>query len=193
MRPLIISIFLLISFQTIAQHKFIFSSQNYIGLLEGERGSAFQLQTVNGTKYHSWFTGVGTGIDWYYRRSIPLFLSIEKHFIKNGARNFYLTANSGVNFPWKSNNNYNEFGYSVQSTPAGFYGEGGLGYKIGLGKKNDALLLQSSYTFKHIRENVKNIIYYYPDNLIPGPLQTNTKNHLDYYLQRWAFKIGWSF
>src|SRR5437773_4082956 len=110
MRSILITAFILTSICSHAQRKTNFSSQNYIGILEGEHGSKFQLQTINGIKLKTWFVGLGTGIDWYYRRSIPLFFSLNKDFFKKGNRNFYFAADGGVNFPWKDET-YKEQGY----------------------------------------------------------------------------------
>src|SRR5579862_3368717 len=62
--------------------KWQFNSINSVGLLEGETGSAFQLQTINGAQYKSWFAGMGLGLDFYRIRSIPLFADIRKEFGK---------------------------------------------------------------------------------------------------------------
>ncbi|HVY74956.1 MAG TPA: hypothetical protein VG890_09015, partial [Puia sp.] len=57
-----------------------FHSINQVGLLEGESGSSWQLQTVNGMSYKSWFAGIGVGLDYYRLRGIPLFLDLRKTF-----------------------------------------------------------------------------------------------------------------
>jgi len=170
-----------------AQAKTSFSSQNYAGLLEGENGSKFQLQTINGIKSKTWFVGLGTGIDWYYRRSIPAFISLNKDFLKKGNRNFYLSADGGINFAWKDNAYDTESGYSIEKLNPGFYWEAGLGYKIGIGKNGDALLMHVGYSYKHIGETVKSryIIY---DSSDPYPTE-----RFDYYLKRLSIKLGWSF
>lgn len=82
MKLFFITAFAFISICTSAQKKTNFSSQNYVGLLEGEHGSSLQLQTINGARFSSWFVGLGAGIDWYYRRSIPIFTSVNKEFLK---------------------------------------------------------------------------------------------------------------
>lgn len=194
MKLSVIFVFIIMSLPGVAQHKIIFSSHDYVGLLEGERGSAFQLQTINGISHKTWFAGLGTGIDWYYGRSIPVFLSADKNFLKKGNRSFFLTANAGINFPWEDHKKPDQSGWVIQNTPAGFYWETGAGYRIGLGKKNDALLIQSGYSFKHIRENVKNIYNYtIPYYFGAGSLQTGLTNRFDYSLNRVSLKIGWSF
>ncbi len=57
-----------------------FHSINNIGLLEGQTGSAFQLQSINGMQYKSWYAGIGLGLDFYRYRTIPLFIDFRKEF-----------------------------------------------------------------------------------------------------------------
>lgn len=189
----------LVSLTSAAQRNVTFSSRNYVGLLEGEQGSKFQLQTINGMKYQSWFVGVGTGIDWYFRRSIPAFISVNKDFFKKGNRNFFVAADAGINFPWRDDKSYNAWGYMIEKSLPGFYGSAGLGYKIGIGKNNDALLLQVGYSFKHIEEKAKNYNYYpypyysYYSSTIIVPQPEAITNRFDYYLRTLSLKVGWNF
>jgi len=187
MKLFLIIAFTFISAATLAQHKATFSSQNYVGLLEGEQGSKFQLQTINGIKYKTWFTGLGTGIDWYYRRSIPAFLSLNKDFLIKGNRNFFIATDVGANFPWLVDKN----SYAIDKAIPGLYWGAGLGYKVGIGKLNDAILLQLGYSYKHVAEKTKPV-YYYAMPLIVESQQDMT-NRFDYYLRRLSIKIGWNF
>ena len=192
MKLLYISVFSLFTIAASAQSKIGFSSRNYVGLLEGEHGSAFQLQSINGVKCQTWFAGLGTGIDWYYRRSIPLFASVNKDFLRKANRAFYVTADAGANFPW-NNNNYNTWGYTIDKSYPGLYWSAGLGYKIGVGKKNDALLIHLGYSSKHVREKVKTIYYYYTYSILPPSEQQDFTNRFDYYLRSVSIKVGWNF
>lgn len=193
MKRLLIVSFVLISIGLTAQKKIIFSSQNYAALLEGEHGSQFQLETINGIKYRTWFTGLGTGIDWYYRRSIPLFLSFGKDLLKRGNRNFFITANGGIDFPWGKNDYQNEWGYQVQKVLPGVYWEGGLGYKIGIGKCNDALLMQLGYSYKYVGEKIAYSLVPFTDPDLPGPLRGSSADRFNYHLRRLSLKLGWNF
>jgi len=74
-----------------AQQKPRFSTQNMVGLLVGGSDNAPQVQTINGLAYRNWFTGVGAGIDWYYQRSIPLFLSANRFFTTSPRRQVFLS------------------------------------------------------------------------------------------------------
>ena len=185
MKLFFITVFMFSLMSSAAQKKAIFSSQNYVGLLEGEQKSKLQLQTINGIKYRTWFIGLGTGIDWYYLRSIPIFLSLNRDFLQKKNRNFFVALNGGVNLPWKKNNDLNELGYPRGRLLTGFYWEGGLGYKIGIGKRNNAMLLQLAYNYKHLGEKTITRVYDTPE-LDPA-------ERFDYYLRRLSMKIGWKF
>ena len=69
MRPVLFLAFTLcLSGMVSAQQKTVtgiwqFHSINNVGLLEGQTGSAFQLQSINGMQYQSWFAGIGLGLD----------------------------------------------------------------------------------------------------------------------------------
>jgi len=170
-----------------AQEKINFSSQNYLGLLEGAHGSAFQLQTINGIAYKTWFVGLGTGIDWYYQRSIPAFVSASKDFFKKAGRSFYASIDGGMNFPWKDDKPYNDWGYRVGKPDRGAFWSAGLGYKIGVGKSNDALLMHLGYSYKHLSEEVTTV-----SPCLVGPCPENTEK-FDYSLRRLSLKVGWNF
>ncbi|HET9824852.1 MAG TPA: hypothetical protein VFP87_05930 [Chitinophagaceae bacterium] len=194
MRLFLVLVFAFITLTTTAQNKTAFSSQNYVGLLEGEQGSRFQLQAINGIKYNNWFAGLGTGIDWYYLRSIPLFLSVNRNFLKNGNRNFFVAGDAGVNFPWRVDKD-NMQGYTIEKSIPGIYWGVGLGYKIGVGKTNDAILVQLGYSYKHVTEKAKTTYYYYYYyiNRPIGDPRPDMTNQFDYYLRRLSLKLGWNF
>jgi hypothetical protein len=86
-----------------AAKRYSFRSINQVGLLEGEQGSAFQLQTINGLQYSKWFAGIGTGLDYYSLRTIPLFGDLRWHMWDNGKTPF-IYAGAGTNFVWTKGN-----------------------------------------------------------------------------------------
>jgi len=180
-------VFAFLTISSNAQHKIVFSSQNYAGLLEGENKSAFQLQTINGFKYKTWFAGLGTGLDWYYQRSIPMFASINKGFLKKGERNLFISADGGLSFPWKRDNAIEwNYGSNGKFYP-GLYWSSGLGYKIGIGKNSDAVLLHVGYSYKHLIE--KNTIV----NPCFNPPCPESTERYDFRLRRLSLKLGWNF
>jgi hypothetical protein len=190
MKRIIISfvVAIIISVPLIAQKKIIFSSKNYFGITSGENGTNPKLQTINGFRIGKWFTGIGTGIDWYYQRSIPLFLSADRYFSIKPRRSFLISGDAGINFPWKQDNYYNYWNYYDNSkmTP-GFYWATGLGYRIGVGKQNDALLLHVGYINKLYKEKST---YTVPCLIAPCPVNEESFN---YNLKGVSIKIGYGF
>lgn len=167
-----------------AQKKLQYSSMNYAGMLEGDNGTAFQVQTIQGIKYGQWFTGLGTGLDYYYLRSVPLFLSLNRNLF-NKERTPYLSLDGGINFAWvnRERSRWNDF-ISNDFSPVLYWGAG-LGYKVGLRNKKDALLLNIGYTFKHIKEEQEHAVFCINPPCPPAVEQYN------YKLNRLSVKLGW--
>jgi hypothetical protein len=174
------------AFSTRAQ-KIRFSTQNYAGLLEGGDGSSFQLQTINGIKYKTFFAGLGIGLDWYDQRSIPAFLSLSKEFFNKSKKSLYIAANGGVNFPWRENNSEDWYYGTPDKFRAGLYWSSGVGYKIGLGKNSDAMLLHLGYSYKHLSEKMTTVM-----PCFNPPCPENTERY-DFHLRRLSVMLGWSF
>lgn len=177
-------VFYFLTVAAIAQSKINFSSQNYVGLLAGEGKTAFQVQTVNGIIYKAWFAGLGTGIDWYYLRSIPLFASFGRDFFKIKKGNFYISADGGVNFAWSEPRDYNVIA-DQKYIPAIYYGAG-LGYKMVTGKNAHVLLINIGYSYKHIRERLRYL------HVIDSSDSYLTE-YYDDHLRRLSLKFGWGF
>src|SRR5688572_9219460 len=72
-----------------------FSSINQIGGLYGSKGTYFQLQTINGIRYKTWFAGIGAGIDLYTRGGFPVFLDVRKDIFEKRSTPF-LYADAGI-------------------------------------------------------------------------------------------------
>lgn len=157
-----------------------FQSINQAGLLEGEKGSAFQLQTINGVEYNSWYAGIGAGIDYYRFRSVPLFLDIRKYLLKKSLSPF-LYSDIGVHFPWKRDG---ESLYVNGELSSGWYYDVGLGLKIASGNKQ-GFNLSAGYSYKNIRETSSSSVV-----CIRFPCEQfrQTRN---YGLNRLTLKLGW--
>lgn len=175
--------------QIVAQHetpgnKWKFNSVNQAGLLQGESQAAFNLQSVNGLRRGNFFGGVGTGLDYYKYRSIPLFAEGRKYF-GNTASQFFIYGDAGTNFVWqeKSMSVYD----AKQMYRPGFYGGAGIGYKAGL-KNGMGITLSAGYTYKKIIE-VQDEVNFCP---FVGPCITSPETYR-YNLNRILFQIGWLF
>lgn len=188
MKNLLISIPVLLLFcvDGYAQKKPAFSSQVYAGFVTGESATDLQLQAINGVKWNKWFGGIGAGIDWYYLRSVPVFASVNRSFLQKGKRSLFISADAGVNFPWQGNIYYDYPPYDHKVNP-GLYWASGFGYKFGLGKADNSLLLHLGYSFKQLQEKVTST---YPCLIPPCPVNTET---YDYKLKRLSVKLGWGF
>lgn len=163
-----------------------FHSINNLGLLEGQAGSSFQLQTVNGVQYKSWFAGVGVGLDFYRYRTIPLFADLRKEF-GNGANKIFLYADLGVSFSWVTDDEKMSY-MPDDHFSNGFYDDFGVGYKMSVGKRN-ALLMSLGYSYKKIVETYNDGVYFdYP----PAGGYNNSEQ-IDSYLNRLSIKFGWTF
>src|SRR5687768_13281730 len=104
MNHLLVAIVVVLLFceDSYSQTKLKFRSHNYIGIIEGQKGTSFQLQSINGIEKRTWFAGIGTGLDYYYFRSIPLFLSLNKSLCEC-ERSFFLSLDGGINWFWDKN------------------------------------------------------------------------------------------
>jgi hypothetical protein len=180
MKTILFPILFFSTVTAIAQDKFTFQSQNYLGLLKGERRYSYQLETINGFQKNSWFAGVGVGLDNYRIRSIPLFLDVSKFFFQK--QQFFASANAGVNFTWAK-----EMGIGNRDNiryPAKLFWEGGLGYRINLDEEGNGLLINAGYSYKQLQE--KRTVTT-PCLIPPCP---ETYDVYDFKFKRVFFKVG---
>ena len=186
MKKIIVSLLLtyFINLSCPAQDKFVFHSQNIVGLLEGQAGSAFQLQTISGVQKKGWFTGIGTGLDYYRYRSIPLFINISK-FLFTGQK-FFVSGNGGINFPWLGSpaSGWNTISVNY---PAKVFFESGIGYKIGKSNSGNGMLINAGYSYKRISEK-----HHVTNPCLVGPCPEFYEKY-DYHLRRLSIKVGYMF
>ncbi len=162
------------------------------GLITGQLGASSDMQVIHGLGYHNWFLGLGTGLDYYRFRGIPVFIDLRKEFGHAKIRPFLYTQ-GGIQFNWLTANQ-KAAGTTAAAFSNGFYYGAGGGYKWAFNAKN-ALLLSAGYSYKHVRTTG---FHLYPNLMAPEPLgwpinylPSNTM--LDYQLNRFVFRVGWSF
>jgi hypothetical protein len=166
-----------------------YHSENTIGLINGQSGSSLQALTVNGVQHGHWFAGIGTGLDLYMRRSIPVFAQINRTL----GNHFFVYTAGGVNYYWRQNTDAKQF-YMNDKMVSGFYGEVGAGYKINL-HRNMALLISGAYSVKNLTEEGFN----YYDSMILNYYTTGLQNNsagnekINYHLNRLVIKAGIAF
>ena len=60
------------------------------GPTDGERGTSAQIEVIPSIKYKGYYIGVGTGVDYYFIRTIPVFLELKKVFTPIQIRFLYM-------------------------------------------------------------------------------------------------------
>ena len=171
-------------------NKWEFNSINNVGLLEGQVGSALQLQTINGVKYKSWFGGLGIGLDYYRYRSVPLFMDIRKEFGKRQPH-LFTYADAGTNYYWKRDKDPKQF-YANDKFKNGSYAELGAGYKLKI-SGNAQFSMSLGYSYKKLAEEGQYGFYTYnPLYPLIEPAQL-PYNRIDYNLNRLVIKMGIEF
>ena len=155
-----------------------FQSDLQMGVLVGQSGHNFQIQSVNGIRINTFSFGLGAGIDFYGSRSIPIFLDIKKDlFGKSETPFFYLSG--GKHFPWQEAP-ANDWTKSY-AEPGWFY-EAGIGYTIPLNKQS--ILFSAGYSFKAFDEVVENEV-----NCLVWPCP-QMKESYSYQLRRISLRAG---
>ena len=153
------------------------------GLVEGDAGPSWTIQTVNGMYYKGWFGGIGVWIDYYIMRTIPLFIDFRKDLFKNRKTPF-LYADAGIQFDWLKSKEKPFWGTSDYEK--GRYYDLGAGYKLTL-KSRDAFFISAGYSMKSLREERV---------VTPQCIQAPCNPSIDYYnykFSRLTFKVGWQF
>lgn len=185
---LILLLFLLIKNEITAQEtkkeKKFLSSQISSGIVEGEQGTSFHVEIVNGIHYKTWFGGIGTGLDYYYFRSIPVYLSGIKYLSKRN-HSFFIQGDAGMNFAWVEarTNVWNEVSHEFKP---GIYWNGMLGFATGLDRKN-SFSFGMGYSYKNLKEVREMAIMCF------NPPCENTFETYKYNLKRLTLRLGWHF
>lgn len=158
-----------------------FQSITSVGVLAGQSGRDLQLQTVAGVQHKTWFAGIGTGLDYYYLRGVPLFADVRKHF--QYAMPLFLYGDVGVQLPWMKGPRSDGWYETVYKT--GLYYDVGAGcrFKIGIRRY---LLLSAGYSGKTMQETTKS-------TFVPEPPASTTTTKTFYNLRRISIKAGFQF
>ena len=116
------------------QKRLSFTGTVQAGLLEGEKGSAMQFGATAGVKLNSWIASLGSGLDYYDVRSIPVFLNVQKN-IFNRDKTPFVYLGGGHHFLWlpKTYNDWSWWGNTENK--GGLYYHAGIGYQLPVMKK----------------------------------------------------------
>jgi hypothetical protein len=157
-----------------------FSSINSIGLINGSKNEALAVETINGIKKDKWFAGAGVGIDYYFYRTAPLFIAIQREVLSRKNTPF-MYADYGLNLPLLTDDQKNLKGQTGYTK--GVYYDIGIGWKL-KGNKNRALDFSVGYSYKQIKEEVTLMWWG------PGPVIETPAEKYDNRLTRLMIKIG---
>jgi hypothetical protein len=160
-----------------------FAGQFYLGILEGESSTSFQFQTVAGIKKKEWYAGLGTGLDYYLQRSIPVYVSVSRYHRFLG-KNFFVQGEGGMNFTWKRNVIHDWDNVISDTFKPGLYWNGGIGFSASIGKGNE-MMISLGYSYKHLQETKEFSVFCINP---PCPPQQEEYN---YHMRRLSLKIGW--
>lgn len=163
--------------------KFQYKTIAQLGLLEGSTTESATLQLIGGVKRNRLFTGIGAGLDFYMYRGIPLFADV-RYDLKQKKGTLFVYADGGIHFPWvKADVPEDNIKYFT-----GMYSDAGFGYQF-KSKTTTAFLLSIGYSYKHIKQEIKNAVRIEPWPVIPiNPVETS-----NYYLNRLTIKLGIQF
>jgi len=164
--------------------KTVYRSYNYMGILEGESKTGYQVLTTHGLQLGSYFVGLGGGFDTYREWSFPVFVSASKSLF-GGKNDLFLNANAGTAFmPKHTSTSWS--GQISSGFRPGLFGEMGLAYRLQLHtmKSGQGVLFGAYYSYKAYKEKVMQPIF------CINPPCPNEYDYLNYYLHRWAFKVG---
>jgi hypothetical protein len=180
-------VFLTFQFFCVAQktRKLTFSSINQFGIAWGGTGDGLQLQTINGVAYKTYSAGLGIGLDYYWERTVPVFIDLRKN-IFSAKQTPFVYADGGVSVPWIKENKEETWYKSNYST--GSYFDVGIGYRLPINKKLFANI-SFGYTQKKQREQRDNQMVIFDF----APYGQNHNEHYDYTLRRFSLKAGLSF
>ena len=120
-------------------------------------GSYGQVETVNGLYKGPWFLGLGTGLDFYRFRTVPLYLSVTRDVFGAAKKSgLFLHLNGGISPTLGSLINPCRMATYPENFSPGILWTGGLGYRQKLSAKTDkALLFTASYEVKKLIQHQK--------------------------------------
>jgi hypothetical protein len=166
------------------KEKLKFTSLNQIGVVWGATGDDLQVQTINGVSYKTFSAGLGIGLDYYWERTLPVFIDVRKNIFSEEQTPF-VYADFGLSQPWVKTDEENMWQKTKYNR--GIYYDIGIGYKAPLYKKI-SINMSFGYSEKKIREKKHNLtIDDFP------PYNENGVEYYDYMLRRFSLKIGFSF
>lgn len=162
-------------------------TQPAVTLLNGDRYTSVAITAVTGVHYGQWYLGVGTGVDYYKVRSIPMLAELRFESRLKAAPFVY--ARAGYNAAWALDHQHSRpYGgyYTVNSVyNNGMHAAAGLGcYVYRAGKTGVALTL--GYSTKGVTE-------LYDESIWNGTRIVTESRKLDYTFRRLDIGVSYRF
>lgn len=162
--------------------KYQFETGIVVGPVDGEKGTSVLMQSISGIKYKSYFIGLGVGLDYYFIRTIPVFVEFRKTLIAKH-NSVFLFGDAGYAYPWASSNNKLMMGQMNLS--CGHMLSGGVGYQISA-FKSSFLQFRASYSYKQIKQTING----WPTINDPRVDWLDYSQHYNYKMNRLAIGMG---
>ena len=160
-----------------------YHSYNSIQLLTGSSSTSLSWHSVNGFSKGKFFGGIGTGMDYYYKTSVPLFA--EARFdIAGVKRKLQLFANGGVHIPYGNINKKEPS--KTDDFKTGRLLAAGFDYYVPV--KKNAIVIGLAYSQKQLTQMVD----YTTWNPVLNELENVPIKEL-YSFNRYWIKIGYVF
>ncbi len=159
------------------------------GLLNGDQYVSGQVTLVGGIERNGWGFGIGSGVDYYKVRTVPVFIDLRRSFTINKWP-LFAYANVGWNIAaplstqlrtsggwwYQADNKYN----------SGWLGEAGFGYSF-LNKQKKDFQLGLGFSTKTLEETYTETVY----RDFPPYGSTQEQRRLNYTFNRVILKIGY--
>jgi hypothetical protein len=154
-----------------------------IGIVGGEKATKPVAQLSAGITYHSFFAGAGTGMDYYWFNSVPLFADLRYGF--GPKKLLFLYANGGYHFT-ANRTIEQEFSKTTDRLKGGPYLDGGIGFYIPSGR-----LHRFAFSAGFSRKSMVNTVGY--TNCWWGNCSEETLFTYKYHFSRITSKLSWEF
>ncbi|MEO8174258.1 MAG: hypothetical protein ABI581_14285 [Sediminibacterium sp.] len=133
-----------------------------VGLMNGDHSVNGQIHLTGGIQKKAWMFGLGTAIDYYKIRTVPVFADVR--YVFGNKRNFFSYADLGANFAWALESQYENHyligvnSYTPNTFSNGLYTDVGLGYAFRGGKKGGCVI-SIGYSSKTVTSSYQEIVY----------------------------------
>lgn len=160
-----------------------FHSYNSIQLLTGSSTTSASLHSVNGFSSGKFFGGIGAGVDFYYKTSIPLFAEVRYNLLGT-TRKLQFFADGGFHLPLGNKNRKEPF--KTGDFKPGRLLATGIDYYIPV--KSDAIVIGVAYAQKKLTQMVDNNSW----NPVLNQMENSPIKEV-YSFNRYWMKIGYVF